>query len=207
MQGINRRSAVAMCSAAFLASLTGGCVTVENSLRKEDVASFKLTSVAVRYKPDAAISWDDAVRAYGTAKGIPDQELAEASNSPEAKAHARTYLAGRIKTALERNLSPKIAGTRPVRLEIVVGSFTIASAVQRIVIGGSHVMIADAVLVDARTGAQLVSYPNLGVVVAAGQGIVGTAVQAAVDAAQELGPADRVLNTYSERYSAWLLRA
>ena len=196
-----------MCSAAFLASLTGGCVTVENSLRKEDVASFRLTGVAVRYKPDADVRWEDAVRAYAVSKGVPDHELAEASNSPEAKAHAQTFLAGRIKTALERNLSPKLAGTRPVRLEIVVRSFAIASAVQRIVIGGSHVMVADAVLVDARTNAQLVSYPDLTVAVAAGQGIVGTAVQAAIDAAQELQPADRVLNTYSETYSAWLLRA
>jgi hypothetical protein len=188
--------------------MTGGCVTtVENSLRTQDVASFRLTGVAVRYKPDADVGWDDAVRAYAVSKGVPDHELASASNTPEAKAFMQNFLAGRIKSRLERNLSSKLAGTRPVRLEIVVRSFRIASAVQRIIIGGAHVMVADAILVDARTNTPLVTYPDLAVTAAAGQGVLGTAVNAAIDAAENLQPADRVMNNYSDTYSRWLMRA
>jgi hypothetical protein len=191
----------------LVAALAAGCKTAENSLRREDVASLKLTGVTVRYKPDASIMWEDAVRAYATAKGIPDHELAEASTSPQARAYMQSFLADRIKGTLQRNLAPKLAGTRPVRLEIVVRNFTVASAVQRIVIGGSHLMVADAVLVDARTNATIVSYPDLAASAAAGQGVLGTAVQAAIEAGQGVQTADRILTNYSESYSNWLIKA
>jgi hypothetical protein len=191
----------------LVAAMAAGCKTAENSLRREDVASFKLTGVTVRYKPDASFMWEDAVRAYATASHIVDDKLAEASTSPQAKAYMQKYLADRIKSTLERNLSPKLAGTRPVRLEVVVLNFTVASAVQRILIGGSHMMVADAVLVDARTNAIIVSYPDLAASAAAGQGVLGTAVTAAVEAGQGVTPADRILTNYADGYSGWLIKA
>jgi hypothetical protein len=200
---VNRRCAVAFLVAATL----GGCATVENSLRKEDVATFRLAGVSVSFKANADVGWDDAVRAYAVAKGIPDHEMALASNTPEAKAFMQNFAAGRIKSGLERHLSPKLAGTRPVRLEVAVRSFRVASAVQRILIGGSHVMIADAILVDGRTNTPLVTYPELTVTVAAGQGVVGAAAQALVNAAENVDEADRVLFRYSLIYGIWLTRA
>jgi hypothetical protein len=191
----------------LVAAMAAGCKTAENSLRREDVASFKLTGVTVRYKPDASIMWEDAVRAYATASHIVDDKLAEASTSPQAKAYMQKYLADRIKSTLERNLLPKLAGTRPVRLEVVVLNFTVASAVQRILIGGSHMMVADAVLVDARTNAIIVSYPDLAASAVAGQGVLGTAVTAAVEAGQGVTPADRILTNYADGYSGWLIKA
>jgi hypothetical protein len=191
----------------LVAATVAGCKTVENALRREDVASFKLTGVTVRYKPDADIMWEDAVRAYATAQGIPDHELAQASTSPQAKAHAQKFLADHIKRTLERNLAPKLAGTRPVRLEVAVRTFTVASAVQRILIGGTHMMIADAVLVDARTNAILVSYPDLAASAAAGQGVLGTAITAAVEAGQGVTAADRIVINYAENYAGWLIKA
>jgi hypothetical protein len=191
----------------LVAAMAAGCKTAENSLRREDVASFKLTGVTVRYKPEADVMWDDAVRAYATANGIPDHELAQASASPQAKAYAQKFLADRIKSTLERNLAPKIAGSRPVRLEVAVRTFTVASPVQRILIGGSHLMVADAVLVDARTNAILVSYPDLAASAAAGQGVLGTAVTAAIEAGQGVTAADRILINYADSYSGWLIKA
>ena len=47
-------------------SLTG-CVTAENSLSANDIASMKLTGVTVVYAPDASIRWDDGIRAYAAA--------------------------------------------------------------------------------------------------------------------------------------------
>ena len=86
-------------------------------------------------------------------------------------------------------------------------NFTVASAVQRILIGGSHMMVADAVLVDARTNAIIVSYPDLAASAAAGQGVLGTAVTAAVEAGQGVTPADRILTNYADGYSGWLIKA
>lgn len=191
----------------LVAAMAAGCKTAENALRREDVAGLKLTGVTVRYKPEATVMWDEAVRAYAKAKAIPDHELAEASASPQAKAYTQSYLADRIKGNLERNLKPKLAGTRPVRLEIVVANFTVASAVQRIIIGGNHMMIADAVLIDARTNTTIVSHPDLAAVPVSGQGWLGTAVEAAVEAGQGVQTADRILDSYSERYSNWLIKA
>jgi hypothetical protein len=198
----NRRLVAAM----VVAAIVSGCVTAQHALRREDVAALKLTGVTVSYAKDATILWDDAVRAYGSAKAIPDHELATAATSAEARAFMQNFLAARIKTTLERQLSPKMAGTRPVRLEIVVKHFNTASAVQRIVIGGGHGMTADAILVDARTGATIASHPGLVVFVGAGQGVLGVAMQAALDAGQGLQPADRVLNSYADNYSIWLLK-
>ena len=67
--------------------------------------------------------------------------------------------------------------------------------------------MADANLVDARTGAVIVSYPGLTAVMYAGQGIVGTAVQAAVDASSTQSPAEKLVGAYGDMYCRWLLRS
>jgi hypothetical protein len=192
--------------ALLVAAAVGGCVTAQNTLRREDVATFKLTSVAVKYASDASVNWEDPVRAYAKAKAIPDHELAAASSTPEASAFTQNFLASRVKTGVERHLSPRLAGTRPVRLDVVIRAFQIASPVQRVVIGGGYVMTADAVLVDARTGATIVAHPRLTANLPTGQGIVGAVVQAAYDASQSAPPADRVISTYAEQYGDWLLQ-
>ena len=70
-------------------------------------------------------------------------------------------------------MAGQLVGSRPVRLDVVVKSFALASAVQRILIGGGRGMVADANLVDARTGAIIIASPNLVAGSYAGQGIVG----------------------------------
>jgi hypothetical protein len=98
-------------------------------------------------------------------------------------------------------LTGQLNGSRPVRLDVVVKSFALSSAVQRILIGGGRGMVADANVVDARTGAVIVAYPEL----RAGQGIVGTAVQAAIDNASEQSVAEKLAVRYGELYRRWLL--
>jgi hypothetical protein len=56
----------------------------------------------------------------------------------------------------------------------------ISLTVQRIVLGGSHFMTADANLVDASTGATIVAYQKLVASTMAGQGLTGAAVEAAI---------------------------
>jgi hypothetical protein len=194
---------------ARLAVLVGalaltGCVTTENSLSKNDIVAMKLTGVTVSYAPDASIQWDDGIRAYAASKGIVD-DVASAANTPEGKAYVQNMLASRVKSGVERQMAGHLNGTRPVRLDIVVQSFTISSAVQRIVVGGGHGMVGDANLVDARTGAVIIAYPRLTAFLFAGQGVLGTAVEAALtDGGQTtLG---RIVDEYGRSYREWLLR-
>jgi hypothetical protein len=195
---------------ARLAVLAGalaltGCVTAENSLSANDIANMKLTGVTVSYAPDARVIWDDGTRAYAASKGIVD-DMASATNTPEGKAYVQNLLATHVKGAVERQMAGQLNGTRPVRLEVVVHSFAIASAVQRIVIGGGHGMTADANLVDARTGAVLLRHPNLNAYVGAAGGLVGTAVQSAIESAAKIDNTDRVPEVWGSNYRDWLLR-
>ena len=66
-------------------------------------------------------------------------------------------------------------------------------------------MVADANLVDVRTGAVIVAYPELRAATYAGQGIVGTAVQAAIDNASEQSVAEKLAVRYGDLYRRWLL--
>jgi hypothetical protein len=195
---------------ARLAVLAGalaltGCVTAENSLSANDIAGMKLTGVTVSYAPDALIVWDDGIRAYAASKGIVE-DMATATNTPEGKAYVRNLLASRVKGDVERQMAGQLNGTRPVRLDVVVHSFAIASAVQRIVLGGGHGMTADATLVDARTGAVILNHPKLMANVAAAGGLIGTAVQSAIEAAATIDNTDTVANKWGATYRDWLLR-
>jgi pectin methylesterase-like acyl-CoA thioesterase len=67
-------------------------------------------------------------------------------------------------------------------------------------------MVADARLVDARTGAVIIANPDLTAVLYAGQGIVGTAVQAAIDSASDKNVVEKLVDRYGESYRDWLLR-
>jgi len=192
---------------AVLAALVvlAGCKTVENSLSQNDVSAMKLAGVTVRFAPEATIQWEDGIRAYATSKAITDDQISTAANTPEGKAFVQNMLAPRIKAGLEQKVGPQLTGSRPVRLEIVVKSFMLASAVQRVLIGGGRVMVADANLVDARTGALIIAYPDMLASLYAGQGIAGTAIQAAVDASSQQAPADKLVDHYGFLYGNWLL--
>ena len=193
---------------ARLAVLAGalaltGCVTTENSLSANDIAAMKLTGVTVAYAPDASIRWDDGIRAYAASKGIVD-DVASATNTPEGKASVRNALMPHIKNGVERQMAGQLNGARPVRLEVVVHNFAIASAVERVVLGGGHVMNADATLVDARTGAVILRHPHLTTSVAAVGGVIPTLVVSAMEAGTDT--TDTVANNWGATYRDWLLR-
>jgi hypothetical protein len=61
-------------------------------------------------------------------------------------------------------------------------------------------------LVDARSGAIIIAYPGLVAASYAGQGIVGTAIQAAIDNSSEQSVAEKLASRYGEIYRNWLLR-
>jgi hypothetical protein len=201
MLGLARLAAL-----GIVLALAGCVTTAENSLSQNDVAGMKLTGVTVSFTPDALVQWEDGIRAYATAKAITDDQIATATNTPEGKAYVRNMLAPRIKAGIEKVMAGQLNGSRPVRLDVIVKSFAISSAVQRILIGGGRGMTADANLVDARTGAVIVTNPDLRTFLMAGQGIVGTAVQAAIDNASEQSVVEKIVTRYGESYRDWLLR-
>jgi hypothetical protein len=75
-----------------------------------------------------------------------------------------------------------------------------------ILIGGARTMTADATLVDARTGAVIITSPKESVTLAAGSGILGTAVQAAIDSSSDQTVADKIIANFGQDYRRWLLR-
>ena len=185
-----------------IALALAGCVTAKNTLSIEDVATLKYAGTEVRFAPDALIYWGDGERAYAASKGQPATESDTLAKTPEGQAYLRNAIATRVKTAMERNLGKSLKGTRPVRAVVTVKRVMIASAIQRIVIGGNHEMGGDVTLTDARTGAALLSYDGQTTPSAAGQGIAG----ALVDAALLPDPIDRVTDNYAIRYANWLTR-
>ena len=187
---------------AFVALALAGCQTATNTLSVDDVATLKFAGVDVRFAPEALIWWGDGERAYAASKGQPATESENLAKTPEGQAYLRDAIAAKVKSAMERQLAGGLSGTRPVRVTVTVKGVQIASAIQRILIGGNHTMTADVTLVDAKTGAALLPYAAQSSMAMAGQGLVGTLADAALMAA----PLDRVVDNYAEQYSGWLLR-
>jgi hypothetical protein len=193
-------------AALGVALALAGCVTVENSLTQNDIADMKLTGVAVNVDPAAMIIWEDGLRAYAAAKGVPDDQIMGIARTPEAKAYVQNALAVRVKAGVERVMAGTLIGRRPVRLEVTVRNFQIAGPMMSILIGGGRGMTADATLVDARTGAVIITSPKESVALPAGSGLLGAAVQAAIDSGSEQSVTDKVIGTFGQDYRHWLLR-
>lgn len=186
----------------LVALALAGCVTATNTLSVDDVATMKFAGVDVRFSPAVRIWWGDGERAYAASKGQPATESDNLAKTPEGQAYLRNTIATKVKAAMEHHLAGGMTGARPVRVVVTVTSVQIASAIQRILIGGHHHMTGDVTLTDAKTGATLLSYAAQGTMSLAGQGIGGTLIDAAL-----MGePIDRVVNNYAETYSGWLLR-
>ena len=175
-------------------------------MSQNDIAALKLTAVTVSFAPDATIQFEDGIRAYAVSKTIPDDQISAAANTPKGKAYVNAMLGPRIKAEIEKVMAGQLNGSRPVRLEVVVGRFELPSAVQRILIGGHRFMSADANLVDARTGAIILANGDARTMVYTGQGVPGAAIQAGFDNASDQGVVERLVDNYAESYRDWLLR-
>jgi len=187
---------------ALAAAALAGCATASNTLSVEQVGTFRLAGVNVAFAPDVHIWWGDGERAYAASKGQAATESDALAKTPEGQAYLRNTIAAKLKGAMERNLAGTLVGTRPVRAEVSVKNVTVVSAIQRVILGGHHQMIADVTLVDAKTGAILLPYAAQSTMALAGQGLGG----ALIDAALFAEPIDRVINNYAEQYGNWLLR-
>src|SRR4051812_28277563 len=186
---------------SFLALPLGGCVTVSNTLPMEEVANFRVAEVKVGFAQGARVNWGDGERAYAATKGAPATESDAYARTPDGQAYIRNTIASKVKAAMERHLSTGLNGSRSVRVEVAIKEITIASAIQRVLIGGNHTMSADVTLVDPKTGAVLIAFPAQTSMAMAGQGIGG----AILDQAFFPDPIDRVVDSYASQYRNWLI--
>jgi hypothetical protein len=189
--------------AGFGAVALAGCASVSNTLSPQEVAGLKLTGVAVTFTPEAAVQWEDGQRLYAASKGVSYPQIGQPVDAAEEKAYLRNALTPKLKAAMEKNLAATLHGSRPVRLEVTVRNFDISPPLQRAVLGGGYSMLGDVNLVDARTGAVIIAYPNLSAFLYAGNGVLGATVQAIVDANGQ-APADRVVDEFASKYGKWL---
>ena len=181
-----------------------GCAGVSKSLDADQISSLRYTDSTVTFAPDASIWWGDGERAYAASKGLPATESETVAKTSEAQAYMRGQITSKMKAAMGRHLSGKLTGSRPVRIEVVVKNVTIASAAQRVIIGGGYIMQGDVNLIDARTGAVLQTFVGQFSSAAAGNGIAGVLVENAVATGE---PIDRLIDNFAERYRQWLVPA
>jgi hypothetical protein len=156
----------------------------------------------VAFLPNARIWWGDGERAFAALKGQSALQAEELAKTEEGQAYLRDAIKAKLTQAFESSLKGELHGARPVRLEIAVKDVEIASAAQRILIGGHHRLTADVNLVDARTGAVVLAFSEQNAMAMAGQGIGGVLL----DNAFMGEPIDRVIQNYATQYRNWLLR-
>ena len=189
-----------------------GCITAANTLSVEQLASFRLEAVDVTVAPNARIWWDDPEVASAQSRnpqGAPATAQAARAGAPsaaaglaEGQAPGRQAVAELLRKAMVTAVGPELNGARPVRLAVRIHEVQISSAIQRIIIGGDHRIMADVDLVDARSGVPLLSLPAHTVLVKGGGGLVGVALDNIIRAE----PIQLVTAAYAREYRNWLLR-
>jgi uncharacterized protein YceK len=182
--------------ALLLICVLTGCSTVANNLSPEQIGSFRLAAVNVRYADDARISWSDGANSYAASKGVD-------ADSPETRAYVRSTIASKITSVMQRRVGDRLVGSRPVRIDVVVKTFMIPPIFMRVVGSNHQTFTAEVNLVDAKSGDVLASNPDVYGFVAASPGVVGELVARALFDE----PIDHLLDSFGRSYRLWLLRA
>lgn len=208
---------------AAAAVLVAACALAPPSpLTLTSAQQLRLDQVVVTVSPDAHVSWGNAAHEFVVvqrnrglapqptnqiAASVHDPQSKEAdadqalAATPEGKAFIHAKVSNRLKEALERSIKSRLqGGHRSTRLEVTVKSFAIPSAVERVMIGGRPFIVASAELKDAVTGEVLAKREDLAATAIAGNGWGGVLADQLFDDLDV-----RVVNSYAERYHAWLL--
>jgi hypothetical protein len=186
---------VARIAALILAATLAGCAA--HKLSVDEVKSFKLTSISVRFAP-TTIRWSAAERAYAKSKGLPSQQFESVAHTEEAKAFLQARAAEKIKAALQNHVGPELIGTRPVRLDVLVQSLRFNAEII-----GRNQMEATINVVDAQNGAALLS--STIAVSGPAQGALSAVIQTAL-VGDPPDPADQVIDRFGPAYARWLTK-
>lgn len=200
-------------------ALIAGCAAElpKSTLSPMDAQQYRLAGVEVEIAPGARINWVESESEYATSKGLVDpgsgdnlspsdsvrekkrEAYLAALTAPEAKAHHQRRIAASMTKAFQAVLGPNLNGAKPARIRVRVESLSIASAAQRVVLGGNHFAKADVILVDEK-GRELTSRSGISAMGLAGNGVVGVLVDQALD-----DPMDRVSQSLATEFTTWLL--
>lgn len=199
-----------------------GCATESLLLSSAELSGMRIEEVRISYSAKATVWWGKAEQDYVaevnakapkdsrpkaspvrfTDNGGIDQSNADEYEkliaTPEAKAYLRTRLSALVSQQLNASVVPKFSGNRAVHLEVEIHSFVIPSAIQRVTLGGSPMLLAVTTLKDARTGADLGKLDR-GAAATAGQGVLGVLVDQAFSDLE-----DRVVQSYVNNVLCWL---
>ncbi|MFC5553047.1 hypothetical protein [Methylobacterium iners] len=194
---------LALCGALLL----GGCLaSTTNTLSSVETADLRFTSIEVRVPPETQIDWTEAVDAYRVRRAQAAQEASPATPA-EIRAHVDAVASARLRAALERSLAERPQGSRSVRLVTTITSVSIPSPLMRVIAGGGPIVGADIDIVDARTGAVLTRYLGAKTLRAAGQGVGGTLIDAALVSGGMDDLFDRAANGFASGFTDWLRAA
>jgi len=199
--------------------LLAGCASIPNNpLNLNRIGTMRLQTVDVQVAPDATIWWGQAERDFAekhgaevtaelrkTKAGAEEVEKNPGSaiaNSPAAQAYIRQEAARRLQSGLLREVSAEMHGQEPVRLEVTIHRVSMPSAAQRAVLGGQPILAASVRLAEAGSGREIVTYPNLTVVINAGNGVVGVMV----DQFATGDHFDELVGKFSAQYRQWLVK-
>ena len=213
------RDAIAAPATRLLALILllplAACVTVPPpSVSVDEIASSELVGSEVEGEQVIA-SWPDQEQAY-LASGKADPDVVKrlpteaASNFPVLQAQFRAALQPRFQAALAQTVAPAMQGAHPVRAVMKLQRFDVPGGARRVLVNGNVTMRAVIDLVDAKSGAVLVSYPgplfvrDIGGALLGGviHGVVTAAVVGAIDKDE---PGTMMINAYVTDYRKWLL--
>jgi hypothetical protein len=214
---MSRLPLLGLLAPGFMLALAGCAQLPKSTLSLQEIEKFHVADVDVEFDPSAEINWGDAEREYVTSKGLVDPggptSLGEADpaaekkreayrsalTSPEAKSFTNDKIKHSFKTAFSKVLNDKMKGARQGRVKVVLKGLHIASAGQRVFVGGQHVGVADVSFVD-ETGKTLTGVPNLAGVGPAMNGWLGVLIDQAGDE-----PINRVSYGMAGNFRNWLL--
>jgi hypothetical protein len=152
--------------ALLLPLALGACVTVPPpTATPEEIASFKLTAVEVQ-GVDVINSWPVEERHF-LASGKADADIAQrlpsesAKHFPVVQAYFQAELQRQFSTQFDRYVAPVIHGVRPVKAIVRLKQFDVPSTIRRVLVDQQAKLNFAVDLVDAKTNANLLSYPGV----------------------------------------------
>lgn len=202
-----------------VACFAGACASAPQiPLSLKQVQDLNVTGVEIDYTADARIAWSAEEAAYAASMGYTDsgsaasaaQETKKPSydaliNSPQSKQRQKELFTPRLKAAFERALAGRPAGTRSVKVVVVVKEMNASPDAQCAMIGGARVVVGSVRLVDA-TGTTLATQDNL-MGIAQCSGALTAGLLAAAISASQGDPIDIMTEGMAANFKKWLMPA
>ena len=187
-----------------------GCIASENPLSLSTVTSFQLADVAVTFPPNARLNYPRAEDEFAAGKGVASSDVsrvAALAESPEGVAFVRASATASMRAAFKQEVGAILHGTHPVRVEVAVTEIDVPGIARSILLSGNATLEARISLVDVASGQVLFTLPDQGETVGRGGGIVGAAVQTAMESSSTVKePYQALCDKLAHDYAEWLFK-